>query len=263
MWGPSEGISIHHGPFTLNSLGRVTNRAALTCPWNSYELPEWTLDSSLIHPPGTDFYQLTHSSSSQQLFPTAAQVQTLPRSVISLRRLCLFLTLTFVRCFQVNSVVISRRSGRRSSPRPFCCSGNIRSVLSLLCPVFLALLAMTTIPLDLFKKQPSGPQSFVLTRGPSVESAALGSVTAEVRGHVPTSDEEHLGVCPSESGSGLTMKRSSSEKRPGLTGTLPAPDLAEWPLYEIPPRGPFTRAYPGRAVGLSVPPAFVPVVCVA
>ncbi|EPQ19892.1 C2 domain-containing protein 2 [Myotis brandtii] len=42
-----------------------------------------------------------------------------------------------------------------------------------------ALLATTTIPLDLFKKQPSGPQSFMLTRGPSGDSAALGSVTAE------------------------------------------------------------------------------------
>ncbi|XP_059542495.1 C2 domain-containing protein 2 isoform X2 [Myotis daubentonii] len=42
-----------------------------------------------------------------------------------------------------------------------------------------ALLATTTIPLDLFKKQPSGPQSFLLTRGPSGDGAALGSVTAE------------------------------------------------------------------------------------
>ncbi|XP_037597920.1 C2 domain-containing protein 2 [Cebus imitator] len=38
------------------------------------------------------------------------------------------------------------------------------------------LLAMATVPLDLFKKQPSGPQSFMLTSGCSV----LGSVTAEV-----------------------------------------------------------------------------------
>ncbi|XP_032132701.1 C2 domain-containing protein 2 isoform X3 [Sapajus apella] len=37
------------------------------------------------------------------------------------------------------------------------------------------LLAMATVPLDLFKKQPSGPQSFMLTSGCSV----LGSVTAE------------------------------------------------------------------------------------
>lgn len=42
-----------------------------------------------------------------------------------------------------------------------------------------ALLAMTTVPLDLFKKQPSGPQSFVLTGGPSGGGPALGSVTAE------------------------------------------------------------------------------------
>ncbi|XP_006108865.2 C2 domain-containing protein 2-like, partial [Myotis lucifugus] len=42
-----------------------------------------------------------------------------------------------------------------------------------------ALLATTTIPLDLFKKQPSGPQSFMLSRGPSGDGAALGSVTAE------------------------------------------------------------------------------------
>lgn len=42
-----------------------------------------------------------------------------------------------------------------------------------------ALLAMTTVPLDLFKKQPSGPQSFTLTSGASSGSSALGSVTAE------------------------------------------------------------------------------------
>ncbi|XP_015998923.2 C2 domain-containing protein 2 [Rousettus aegyptiacus] len=42
-----------------------------------------------------------------------------------------------------------------------------------------ALLAMTTVPLDLFKKQPSGPQSFALTSGPSAGSSVLGSVTAE------------------------------------------------------------------------------------
>ncbi|XP_070322909.1 C2 domain-containing protein 2 isoform X3 [Odocoileus virginianus] len=40
-------------------------------------------------------------------------------------------------------------------------------------------LAMTTVPLDLFKKQPSGPQSFTLTSGASSGSSALGSVTAE------------------------------------------------------------------------------------
>ncbi|TKC46010.1 hypothetical protein EI555_012552 [Monodon monoceros] len=48
-----------------------------------------------------------------------------------------------------------------------------------LSPVPLALLAMTTVPLDLFKKQPSGPQSFTLTSGSSSGSSALGSVTAE------------------------------------------------------------------------------------
>ncbi|XP_038437474.1 LOW QUALITY PROTEIN: C2 domain-containing protein 2 [Canis lupus familiaris] len=42
-----------------------------------------------------------------------------------------------------------------------------------------ALLAMTTIPLDLFKKQPSGPQSFTLTGGSSFGGSVLGSVTAE------------------------------------------------------------------------------------
>lgn len=41
-----------------------------------------------------------------------------------------------------------------------------------------AILAMTTIPLDLFKKQPSGPQSFTLT-GSSCSGSVLGSVTAE------------------------------------------------------------------------------------
>ncbi|KAM9253839.1 C2 domain-containing protein 2 isoform 2-T2 [Dugong dugon] len=41
------------------------------------------------------------------------------------------------------------------------------------------LFAMTTIPLDLFKKQPSGPQSFTLTSGSTVGSPVLGSVTVE------------------------------------------------------------------------------------
>lgn len=58
-----------------------------------------------------------------------------------------------------------------------------RSLTAVSC--LLALLATTTIPLDLFKKQPSGPQSFMLTRGPSGDGAALGSVTAEVRGQFP------------------------------------------------------------------------------
>ncbi|XP_046503916.1 C2 domain-containing protein 2 isoform X1 [Equus quagga] len=40
-------------------------------------------------------------------------------------------------------------------------------------------LAMTTVPLDLFKKQPSGPQSFTLTSGSSFGSSVSGSVTAE------------------------------------------------------------------------------------
>lgn len=62
--------------------------------------------------------------------------------------------------------------------------GDIRGA-HLSSPVFLALLAMTTVPLDLFKKQPSGPQSFTLTSGPSVGSSVLGSVTAEVGGQVP------------------------------------------------------------------------------
>ncbi|XP_012605302.2 C2 domain-containing protein 2 [Microcebus murinus] len=41
------------------------------------------------------------------------------------------------------------------------------------------LLAVTAVPLDLFKKQPSGPQSFTLTSGPVPGSSVLGSVTAE------------------------------------------------------------------------------------
>ncbi|XP_037687355.1 C2 domain-containing protein 2 [Choloepus didactylus] len=41
------------------------------------------------------------------------------------------------------------------------------------------LLAMTTVPVDLFKKQPSGPQSFTLTPGPAPGGLVLGSVTAE------------------------------------------------------------------------------------
>uniref|UniRef100_H0WUA1 C2 calcium dependent domain containing 2 n=1 Tax=Otolemur garnettii TaxID=30611 RepID=H0WUA1_OTOGA len=41
------------------------------------------------------------------------------------------------------------------------------------------LLAVATVPLDLFKKQPSGPQSFTLSSGPAAGSSVLGSVTAE------------------------------------------------------------------------------------
>ncbi|XP_031521619.1 C2 domain-containing protein 2 isoform X3 [Papio anubis] len=41
------------------------------------------------------------------------------------------------------------------------------------------LLATATVPLDLFKKQPSGPQSFMLTSGSACGSSVLGSVTAE------------------------------------------------------------------------------------
>ncbi|XP_011892729.1 PREDICTED: C2 domain-containing protein 2 isoform X1 [Cercocebus atys] len=41
------------------------------------------------------------------------------------------------------------------------------------------LLATATVPLDLFKKQPSGPQSFMLTSGSAYGSSVLGSVTAE------------------------------------------------------------------------------------
>ncbi|XP_012860821.1 C2 domain-containing protein 2 isoform X1 [Echinops telfairi] len=39
--------------------------------------------------------------------------------------------------------------------------------------------ATTVIPLDLFKKQPSGPQSFTLTGGSSVGGPVVGSVTVE------------------------------------------------------------------------------------
>ncbi|XP_048202162.1 C2 domain-containing protein 2 isoform X2 [Perognathus longimembris pacificus] len=41
------------------------------------------------------------------------------------------------------------------------------------------LLAMTTVALDLFRKQPSGPQIFTLSSEPAPRSPALGSVTAE------------------------------------------------------------------------------------
>ncbi|KAM6225285.1 C2 domain-containing protein 2 [Rhynchocyon petersi] len=41
------------------------------------------------------------------------------------------------------------------------------------------LFATTTIPLDLFKKQPSGSQSFTLTRGSTAGSPVLGSITVE------------------------------------------------------------------------------------
>lgn len=57
--------------------------------------------------------------------------------------------------------------------------GNI-SGTPCLSPVFSGLLAMATVPLDLFKKQPSGPQSFTLTSGSACGSSVLGSVTAEV-----------------------------------------------------------------------------------
>ncbi|KAG8518591.1 C2 domain-containing protein 2 [Galemys pyrenaicus] len=42
-----------------------------------------------------------------------------------------------------------------------------------------ALLATATIPLDLFKKQPAGPQSFTLTSGASRDGSVLGWVSAE------------------------------------------------------------------------------------
>ncbi|XP_037380811.1 C2 domain-containing protein 2 [Talpa occidentalis] len=42
-----------------------------------------------------------------------------------------------------------------------------------------ALLATATVPLDLFKKQPAGPQSFTLTSGSSLNSSVLGWVSAE------------------------------------------------------------------------------------
>nr|XP_021525116.1 C2 domain-containing protein 2 isoform X2 [Aotus nancymaae] len=41
------------------------------------------------------------------------------------------------------------------------------------------LLATATVPLDLFKKQPSGPQSFMLTSGSACGCSVLGSITAE------------------------------------------------------------------------------------
>lgn len=97
---------------------------------------------------------------------------------------------------------------------------------------------MTTVPLDLFKKQPSGPQSFTLTSGSSFGSSVSGSVTAEVgrhslRGQVPappTWDEEHLHVCVSESCSCSTVKQEAHLSRVALScwpfadfaGTLPA-----------------------------------------
>ncbi|XP_040842536.1 C2 domain-containing protein 2 [Ochotona curzoniae] len=40
-------------------------------------------------------------------------------------------------------------------------------------------LAVATVPLDLFKKQPSGPQSFALASGSAFSGPVLGSVTAE------------------------------------------------------------------------------------
>uniref|UniRef100_A0A8I3WV90 C2 domain-containing protein n=1 Tax=Callithrix jacchus TaxID=9483 RepID=A0A8I3WV90_CALJA len=39
------------------------------------------------------------------------------------------------------------------------------------------LLAMATVSLDLFKKQPSGPQSFMLTSGSACDCSVLGSIT--------------------------------------------------------------------------------------
>ncbi|KAK2116426.1 C2 domain-containing protein 2 [Saguinus oedipus] len=40
------------------------------------------------------------------------------------------------------------------------------------------LLVTATVPLDLFKKQPSGPQSFTLTRGSACGCSVLGSITS-------------------------------------------------------------------------------------
>ncbi|XP_006870916.1 PREDICTED: C2 domain-containing protein 2 [Chrysochloris asiatica] len=48
------------------------------------------------------------------------------------------------------------------------------------------LFAMTIIPLDLFKKQPSGPQSFMLTNGPTMGSPVVGSITVEFSYVEPT-----------------------------------------------------------------------------
>ncbi|XP_016288599.2 C2 domain-containing protein 2 isoform X2 [Monodelphis domestica] len=39
--------------------------------------------------------------------------------------------------------------------------------------------ALATVPVDVFKRKPSGPQSFVLSSGPHDDATVLGSVTAE------------------------------------------------------------------------------------
>uniref|UniRef100_A0A8C6RS86 C2 calcium-dependent domain containing 2 n=1 Tax=Nannospalax galili TaxID=1026970 RepID=A0A8C6RS86_NANGA len=66
------------------------------------------------------------------------------------------------------------------------------------------LLGTAAIPLDLFRKQPSGPQSFTLTSVPTSGSAMLGSVTAELW-PVPTNclasryNRDNLGLVLAES----------------------------------------------------------------
>ncbi|KAM5281195.1 C2 domain-containing protein 2 [Ctenodactylus gundi] len=46
-------------------------------------------------------------------------------------------------------------------------------------PPLAGLAAMATVPLDLFRKQPSGPRSFTLSSGPALGSPVLGSLSAE------------------------------------------------------------------------------------
>lgn len=88
-----------------------------------------------------------------------------------------------------------------------------------------ALPAATTIPLDLFRKQPSGFQSFTLT---SLGGAVLGSVTAEV-GHVSTVPRP-----PSWGGEGRVLPRDlglPAERSCGAPGKL-LPGLSQGPSQE-------------------------------
>lgn len=186
------------------------------------------------------------------------------------------MTLRFLKCSEWDNFQVSRSHIRTLfSLQQFTLTlllwwnpGNIRNV-PWLSSVFLALLAMTTIPLDLFKKQPSGPQSFTLTSGSSCGSSVLGSATAEVWCHSlqgPNSSLTHLRWGASLSISILLMflhEIGSSKKSCysvwcvlALGGLLPACDPVEF-MSELCMK-PFTWASPRKGCVILVFSTFCP-----